>query len=154
MNPAPAPEALEVLRARIVANLDPSLLKAPYGAKWTQENPTYGFCSIASEAAWFILGGKEAGWTAHHVRDVDQSTHWWLEHESGLRFDPTADQYYQAGSVTPYERGIPGRPGGFMGIRSDANSPWGNDRRPGLRAQAILDKMDAVPRLSGRPRMR
>lgn len=153
----PSPEALEALRKRIVEKLDPSMLKHPYDKEWTPENPTYGFCSTASEAAWFILGGKEAGWVANNVREEDGSTHWWLEHQSGLRFDPTADQYYQADDVPPYERGIKGRPGGFMGLRRDENSPWGNARRPGLRAQELLIRMNAVPAVPkslSRPKLR
>ena len=155
--PLPSAQELEALRLRIVAQLDPSMLKPPYDKEWTPENPTYGFCSIASEAAWFILGGKEAGWVANNVREEDGSTHWWLEHQSGLRFDPTAEQYYKANDVPPYERGIKGRPGGFMGLRRDEQSPWGNERRPGLRAQELLLRMDAVPvapKPATRPRMR
>lgn len=142
---APSAETLETLRKSIVSALDPSMLRPPYDGQWSAQNPTYGFCSIASEAAWFLLGGKEAGWVAYNARDTDNSTHWWLEHTSGLRFDPTADQYYRVGTVPPYERGIPGRPGGFMGMRRDEQSVWGNGRRPGLRAAELLDRMGATP---------
>lgn len=157
MSPVPSTAMLQDLQARIVSALDPSLLRAPYDGQWTTENPTAGFCSVASEAAWFLLGGKQAGWVAHHARDLDGSTHWWLMHETGVRFDPTADQYRCVGKVPPYERGIPGTAGGFMGMRRDPDSPWGNERKPGLRAQALLERMDAIPKLDpkvSRPRVR
>lgn len=154
--PSPAPETLDQLTQRIKRCLDPSLLRAPYDAQWTPENPTAGFCSVASEAAWFILGGKEAGWVAHAARDTDGSTHWWLMHESGCRYDPTAEQYYLAGKTPPYDRGIKSIPCGFMGVRRDENSPWGTGRKPGLRAQALLERMHAIPpvSLSRRPSVR
>lgn len=146
--PAPSSAHLEQLTQRIKRCLDPSLLRPPYDAQWTAENPTAGFCSVASEAAWFVLGGKEGGWVAHAARDTDGSTHWWLMHESGCRYDPTADQYYLAGKTPPYERGIKSIPCGFMGVRRDVNSPWGTERKPSLRAQALLERMQAVPVVS------
>lgn len=146
MNSMPSQEHLAALTDRIKQSLHPSLLRAPYDAQWTPGNPTAGFCSVAAEAAWFILGGKEAGWVAHAARDTDGSTHWWLMHESGERYDPTAEQYHLVGETTPYERGIKSIPCGFMGVRRDEQSPWGTGRKPSLRAQALLEKMDAIPK--------
>ena len=156
MSSMPSAADLAALTDRIKRSLDRTLLRAPYDAQWTPENPTAGFCSVASEAAWFILGGKEAGWVAHAARDVDGSTHWWLMHESGGRYDPTSEQYYRAGNTPPYERGLKSIPCGFMGVRRDEHSPWGTGRKPSLRAQALLERMEAIPhpKPSTRPRMR
>ena len=141
---APSPEALEALSRRLRSALHPAMLQPPYDQGWSEENPTFGFCSIASEAAWFLLGGKPAGWVAHCAREQDGSTHWWLKHASGVVFDPTVDQYHRVGRLAPYERGVPGRATGFMGVRKDPENVWGTERRPGLRAQALLESMGAI----------
>ena len=151
MSVAPPAEELEALALRIRQSLDASLLRPPYDTKWTPSNPTYGFCSIAAEAAWFVLGGKPNGWVAHTARDTDNSTHWWLEHDSGLRFDPTADQYRSQGLLPPYERGIKTNAGGFMGMRRDPENVWGMERKPSARALQLLERMRAVPSLSSAP---
>lgn len=136
---------LDELRKRLHAALDPSLLHPRYRAQWTKENPTFGMCSVASEAAWFMLGGSAKGWHAYVTQDPwSGGTHWWLEHRSGLRFDPTEEQYLTQGQQPPYHRGLPGKPCGFMGIRVDPNSPWGFDRKPSTRAQALIDTMRAL----------
>ena len=145
MTTAPTQVELDALTDKISAHLSPTLLKEPYKSQWTRENPTYGFCSVASEAAWFVLGGSSAGWTAWHARDDDGTTHWWLQHASGLRYDPTRAQYDRVGRAPPYERGLVGTPGGFMGIRVDPQSEWGNERRPSLRARTVLAAMAAPP---------
>ena len=138
-NACPDPEQLNHIRSLIQAHLQPDLLKSPYKEKWCAENPTYGFCTVASEAAWFLLGGKEAGWVAHTARDTDKSTHWWLQHASGVVFDPTREQYDCVDSTPPYERGLKCNAGGFMGVRVDPESAWGNGRKPGNRAAKLLE---------------
>jgi hypothetical protein len=141
----PSAEALSGLTARLRAGFDPSLLAAAYRSGWSAANPSYGFCSVASEVAWFMLGGAKAGWVAWNARDDDDSTHWWLRHASGQIYDPTRDQYTRVGKLPPYERGLPGRPGGFMGIRVDLQSPWPGQRRPGLRAQRLMARLGVTP---------
>lgn len=139
MPDAPSLSALQSLRARLRQGFDPQLLHPAYRDQWTPENPAFGFCSVASEVAWFMLGGRQAGWVAWSARDTDQSTHWWLRHESGLIFDPTVEQYHDVGRLAPYERGIKGQAGGFMGIRVDPDSAWPGERRPSRRARAMME---------------
>lgn len=76
------------------------------------------------------------------VRDGDAGTHWWLENRhTGQRFDPTEEQYRSQGRLPPYERGLPGQGGGFMGIRRDEENPWGFERKPSGRAQQLLGRV-------------
>lgn len=51
-----------------------------------------GNCYVTSEAAYHLLGGKKAGWKPMRMR-VDNDTHWFLKHESGLILDLTARQF-------------------------------------------------------------
>ena len=132
---------LEALSSSIQAHLEPDLLLPQYRTHWTPENPTQGFCSVASEAAYFLLGGPREGWVAMFGLDHTQGTHWWLERRSpsGIeRFDPTAEQYLSQGQTPPYHTG---RPGGFMGQRQAPNHPFGFDRQPGRRAGLLLERI-------------
>lgn len=142
---------LRSLRAAIVQHLDPSWLEPAYQSRWSVDNPTLGFCSMASEAAFFELGGGPAGWKAMVQREADQTTHWWLEHASGLRFDPTDSQYRQENQVPPYERHLAGRACAFMGMRKDPDSRWGFERKPGLRAGVLLDRLRPLGATFGGP---
>jgi hypothetical protein len=135
------PSWSERLQLSIQAQLNPDLLARGYRDSWSADNPTRGFCSIASEVAYFILGGPTQGWVAMVGADPAGGTHWWLERptEAGReRFDPTAAQYLSREITPPYERG---RGGGFMGQRKDPSSPFGFYRRPGLRAQVVLNAL-------------
>lgn len=132
---------LSQLRTTIQACLSPDLLHKNFRPQWAPDNPTWGFCSVASEAAWFVLGGSQKGWSAYTARDEKGIVHWWLQHTSGLIFDPTEEQYTSQGKKPPYRAGAAGRIGGFMGVRKDEGNEWGFDRKPSLRAQQLLDKM-------------
>jgi hypothetical protein len=90
-----------------------------------------GNCYVTCEALYHLLGGKAAGWEAHHVKH-EGDTHWWLErwtYEPQLgcqfitRLDPTVSQFK---TKPPYEKG---RCGGFLTIE------------PSRRAKALMDKM-------------
>lgn len=129
---------LAVLTAHLRDAMRPEWLEPAYSRRWTPENPTQGFCSIAAEAAFFVLGGGPAGWVSWATRDTDGTSHWWLQYGDGTRYDPTAEQFTSVGTVPPYERGLHGRPCGFMGMRSDEGNAWGFDRRPGRRATLML----------------
>lgn len=142
-NPHKAP--LDTLEQALRTAMCPDMLVSPYKEQWSPDNPTLGFCSMASEAAWFVLGGSKAGWSARVQREDDGTTHWWLEHADGTRFDPTADQYRLAGKVPPYERGLMGHNSGFMGMRKDPDNVFGLGLRPGRRAQAMLERAGLIP---------
>jgi hypothetical protein len=139
------PKNLIDLRNKIHGALTPELLSSAYRHCWSPDNITAGLCSVAAEAAWFVLGGTPAGWAAWVARDTEaQGTHWWLEHESGLRFDPTEEQYRVCGQVPPYERGMRGHKAGFMGVRQELESKWGFGRKPSLRAAKLLELMESI----------
>lgn len=53
---------------------------------------TFGQCYVASEAAYYLLGGKEEGWKPMHMKHLGVS-HWFLKHESGFILDLTASQF-------------------------------------------------------------
>lgn len=89
-------------------------------------------CYIASEAAYHLLGGKEAGYTPvcgsipdpvirNSFGDAKFTTHWWLRRKDGSILDITADQFNY---IFPYEAG---RGRGFM------------TKQPSVRAQEIID---------------
>ena len=133
---------LQHLRQALHEELSPDLLLPKYQKSWDKQNPTQGFCSIASEAAWFILGGPPSGWISYACQDPKVGgTHWWLQHKDGSIFDPTEEQYRSIGFTPPYERGIVGKAVGFMGMRQDPGNEWGFDRKPGIRAGKLLAKM-------------
>lgn len=133
---------LREIKEKIIGGLSSDLLISPYKEKWSSDNPTYGMCSIASEAAWFLLGGPASGWVPRVARDVDNTTHWWLEHKTGAIFDVTAEQYHLANNYPPYERGIKGRGAGFMGIRKDPENAWGFGMKPSKRVQQLLKSIE------------
>jgi hypothetical protein len=139
----PTPTQISAAVTLVQQALTPDLLDTKYRPRWTPENPTYGHCATASEAVYFLLGGPNAGLTAWVARDTDGTTHWWLQTADGQRIDPTADQYTSVGRLPPYERGILGKPCGFMGQRKDPLSPYGFGRRPGGRAAIVLERIDA-----------
>ena len=79
----------------IVDNLSEDLLDKKYRlirGKSDHLPPTFGHCYVASEAAYYLLGGKEEGWKAHYIKHMGGS-HWFLKHKSGFILDLTADQF-------------------------------------------------------------
>jgi hypothetical protein len=96
-----------IMRA-VVASLDPMdpglKLKPEYRRKHESGcDPTTGFCSVATEAVWAMLGGNEAGYERRQVRHQGDS-HWFVEDVATGRFlDPTSTQF---SSPVPYEEGV------------------------------------------------
>lgn len=77
--------------------LHPGLLKPAFRRQLPKvpaaRRPLYGHCSVASEATYFLLGGKGSGWTPTSVH-VAGVTHWFLRNkETGAVLDPTAGQF-------------------------------------------------------------
>lgn len=72
-------------------HLSDDLRRAPWkGSK----NRMAGHCFVASEAIYYLLGGKEAGWKPMSMRH-EGSPHWYLWHvPSGRVVDATASQFY------------------------------------------------------------
>lgn len=66
-----------------------------------------GFCYIAAEAAFHLLGGKDKGiisYCASYLEDGKKCTHWWIV-KDGKIIDPTASQYLKLGLQPPYHLG-------------------------------------------------
>lgn len=52
-----------------------------------------GNCYVTSEAAYHLLGGKEAGWVVYRMRH-EGDTHWFIKNKrTGQRIDLTASQF-------------------------------------------------------------
>lgn len=66
-----------------------------------------GWCYVASEALYYLMGGKGAGLKPMQGK-VGDISHWWLVDTDGNVIDLTADQF---DFPWPYEQGV-GR--GFM----------------------------------------
>jgi|HubBroStandDraft_2_1064218.scaffolds.fasta_scaffold182937_2 hypothetical protein len=78
----------------IISNLTDELLTPKYRQlKKTYCLPaTTGHCYIVSEVAYYLLDGKEEGWTPQYIKHEGNS-HWFLKHTSGFILDLTADQF-------------------------------------------------------------
>ncbi len=79
----------------IVDSLTDDLLSPPYRKlkkSHPNANETFGHCYVATEAVYYLMGGKDMGWAPQFVR-VAGYAHWYLKHESGFIFDPTASQF-------------------------------------------------------------
>jgi len=81
-------------RGLVIDHLTDDLLAPKYRSlKKTSNVPnTFGHCYVASEAAYYLLGGKEEGWKPMHMKHLGAS-HWFLKHESGLILDLTYNQF-------------------------------------------------------------
>lgn len=95
--------------------LTPELLKPGFGPK--------GHCYVASEAAYHLLGGKEAGLKPMNIKH-EGVQHWFLMGPDGI-IDLTADQFE---TPVPYARA---RGRGFL------------TSQPSKRAQIVIDRVSA-----------
>lgn len=85
----------EEFKYLMVSNLSEDLLDKKYRAmkaKATYLPETFGHCYVASEAAYYLLGGKAEGWKSHHIKHMG-SSHWFLKHKDGTVLDLTASQF-------------------------------------------------------------
>lgn len=81
--------------AAVVASLSVDLLKPRYRAAAAGKHKTFGHCYAASEAVFYLLGGKESPYSPHVLR-IPGGTHWFLKHKvTGKALDPTAKQFPQ-----------------------------------------------------------
>ena len=81
-------------RGLVIDNLTDDLLTPKYRRmkKKSKLPNTFGHCYVASEAAYYILGGKEESWKPMHMTHLGAS-HWFLKHESGFILDLTGSQF-------------------------------------------------------------
>lgn len=68
------------------------------------EHPLSGYCHVASEALFYMLGGKDAGYEIYQAKGDDGLSHWWVQ-KVGAIYDITSEQYTDRGEVPPYEKG-------------------------------------------------
>lgn len=83
--------SLPLLQAHLERALGPDLLSSAYRSHWSEANPTAGLCSVACEAAWFVLGGPSSEWVPHVVRDGDQGWSLPLSRRSRFRSSKGAE---------------------------------------------------------------
>ena len=97
---------------RIQKSLTPDLLKPPYRER-NATNPMFGHCYVATEAFYHIVKNDHPGrFSIFHGKDDEGIVHWWLHDNKEVKIlDITADQYYSAGKIPPYERS---RRGSFL----------------------------------------
>ena len=74
---------------------------------WLEKNVqegihSVGFCYIATEALFHLVGGTSSDFRPMYLRDGAE-THWWLQDSNGSILDPTHDQY--GGAKPPYHLG-------------------------------------------------
>ncbi len=96
-----------------------------------------GFCYIAAEAAFHLLGGKSGGLKSHcavYLEDGKRCTHWWLTQGKRI-IDPTASQYLELGLDPPYHLG---KGSGFL------------TKQPSKRAARLMEIVLQCLKISGR----
>jgi hypothetical protein len=109
----------------ICSALTPDLLRPQY--RGHSDNPMYGHCYVASEALFYLLGGRDQPFRPCRGKDDTGNVHWWLEDPlSGERLDVTADQYHSVGKTPPYATG---RFGPFL------------TKEPSKRARVVIERV-------------
>ena len=96
-------------------------------------DPVAGHCSVASEAAYHLLGGKAAGYTPMFIRH-EGAPHWFLRTPEGKVLDITATQFR---TPVPYTQG---RGKGFQTPRRD---PRTGVQLPSKRAQTLIARVQS-----------
>lgn len=94
--------------------IDPTLVQKIQKAL---PNDVAGWCYSASEALYYLAGGKEAGLKpvqSSLEHDGQHHSHWWLTDTEGTIYDLTSEQF---DFEWPYEQGV-GR--GFQTNRAQA----------------------------------
>ena len=109
----------------ITKNLTNDLLTSKYRQLRASNSlpATTGHCYVASEVAYYLLGGKEGGWTPQYIKHLG-CPHWFLKHRSGFILDLTKNQFQ---SPVPYYKA---RGKGFL------------TKLPSKRAKMLLKRID------------
>lgn len=122
---SPNPDLVTIIKV-IQASLTDDLRKSEYRGL---PNPLAGHCYIASEAAYYILGGKDSGYTPMFVKHENQP-HWFLQKSTGQILDITANQFR---TKVPYDKAI-GK--GFL------------TNNPSKRAKVVIDNSLALIKMA------
>lgn len=114
--------SMQELKTAIVAELSPDLLKPQY-LRMRNRNRYTGHCYVASEALFYLSGGRASGLTPQVIRH-EGGVHWYLKRASdGRIFDLTWRQF---STPVPYAEG---RGCGFL------------TRKPSKRCQILLRRV-------------
>ena len=90
-----------VLEREVQSVLTDDLLRPAY-RKAPRRHHLTGHCYVASEALFYLLGGRPEGWVPQVVRH-EGGTHWYLRNvRTGRIVDPTAAQFE---TCPPYAAG-------------------------------------------------
>jgi hypothetical protein len=109
------------LIAKIQANLTPDLLDPEWAARRPPDaHPFTGHCYVAAEALYHLAGAARSGLSVFRCTFDGGKTHWWLRDDTGMIYDPTAEQF---GGSPPYHLG---RRTGFL------------SREPSRRARLLI----------------
>jgi hypothetical protein len=128
MRPVPSPQdALDRLVRLIHRHLTDDLRRSPWRGS---ADPLAGHCFVASEAIYYLLGGRAAGWKPLSMRH-EGAPHWLLRHEpSGRVVDATEWQF----RTPPDVACAVGK--GFMSSRPDTPSARARELMRRVRADA------------------
>lgn len=131
----PPSEMSDVALCRLIQrSLTSDLLKGEY-ANLGSLSPVAGHCYVASEAYYWLRGGKEAGYVSMHQVHEGVS-HWWVKNPVGKIIDPTSAQF-----VRPVDY-AKGRPYAFICPTSPPH--------PSARAVVLMERVRAAMEVSGR----
>ena len=89
----------------IKQNLSPDLLRGRKSLMYPddiQTNKYYGHCYHSSQALYYLMNTDKL--QPMSAEDYRGEKHWWLQSDEKI-YDPTADQYYSVGKLSPYEIG-------------------------------------------------
>ncbi|OGI17141.1 MAG: hypothetical protein A2287_05845 [Candidatus Melainabacteria bacterium RIFOXYA12_FULL_32_12] len=87
--------------------LGPKLLKDPYKFLWTPENPTLGYCYLASELLYHYIVPNKEDYKPMIIKFDNGTTHWFLQNRhNGNILDLTEEQFSKLNSPIklPYEK--------------------------------------------------
>ncbi len=108
-----SPATIERLGAAVLASLSPELV-LPQFRKLQENHPLGGHCYVASEAIYYLLGGRESGYMPASVTH-EGVKHFYLKHrETGSTLDLTSGQFrtppdYKQGRGSAYRQSEPSK---------------------------------------------
>lgn len=98
--------SISEVKNAIINSLSDDLLKPDYLKNLEmRKSNVYGHCYAASEAMYYLTGGKSK-WTPQQGRCEVLGSHWWLKEKSTNEImDLTADQFFSLDLAPPYGKG-------------------------------------------------
>ena len=125
----------------IRANLTPDLLTPAQRKLLTKDsNPETGHCYVATETLYYLLGGKDSGYTPKRAKDDLGNNHYFLQDEAGNIIDVTENQYLDRNVKPPYDN-ITASGDGVFQLRYKNGKPTAAVSQ---RTQKLLDKIKNI----------